>query len=52
MSQNKAFSAILSWLFFVFTSAISCTALVLLRLPKTRHLWQKSFPLTTRALPI
>lgn len=35
MSQNKAFSTPFIWLFFVFTSAISCTALVLLRLPKT-----------------
>lgn len=52
MSQNKAFSTPFIWLFFVFTSAISCTALVLLRLPKICHLWQKSFPLTTRALPI
>lgn len=43
MSQNKAFSTPFIWLFFVFTSVIFYTALVLLRLPKICHLWRKKF---------
>lgn len=52
MSQNKAFStpfilAVLCIYFSYFLHGIS-----VITLAQICHLWRKSFPLTTRALPI